>query len=147
MYVLCCTDIAVIVFNNCTTDNIGKMVPGGTEVVTRDSEHFMVTFDYEFLEDFREKKTQGWQLRDTTRKLGFYGGLSGPNGPDEEALLAADEADASFFPTSTLKRRKGVNVREGAENRWGPEGFNKNNHPLNVMVCVECSFVSSKYAI
>jgi len=56
-------DVAVIVFNNCTSDNNGKTVPiqGGEVTVTQDSPNFEVTFDYEFLEDFRKKVTQQWQ--------------------------------------------------------------------------------------
>ena len=141
--VLCCTDIAVIVFNNCTSDNNGEAIPthsGGTEgVVTRDSSEFKVTFDYEFLEDFCEKKTnQGVQERIPGGKQDVHseGGFYEPNEDDEEEETVADEADGGLFPLATKKLGVYVSTGQKPKKTWGPVGFNKDNHPLNIMVCV-----------
>ena len=127
---LCCTDVAVIVFNKCTKDNNGKPVPlegGGTEVVTQDSNNFKITFDYEFLEDFREKKTQGVTIRNTiTRRQQEYDLSS------REALIDRDKVDGGFIQSAF--HRVVTAPDPSIDNNWGPEGFTKSNHPLNIMV-------------
>lgn len=131
------TDIAVTVFNQCTNDNNGMPIPGGTEVVTKDSDDFMVTFDYEFLEDFHEKPPEERQRR-TSRKQNVHSGngYSGPTESDQKVLTRADEAGNSFVPAhgSTLGRLFHIGNEEKPQISWGPEGFDKQNHPLNIMV-------------
>ena len=134
MIVVYYTDIAVTVFNKCTEDNNGDPIPGGTEVVTKDSDDFKVTFNYEFLEDFREKTTEGWQRR-MSRKQNLHTG----NGhletakSDVEALTGAGEVDANLL---TLGRFFHIGNEQKPQNDWGPEEFHKRNHPLNIMVCI-----------
>ena len=131
-------------FNKCTSDNNGDTIPieeeegeeggGGTEVVTQDSPKFKVTFNYEFLEDFREVKTQEVQIRSTNsrrQKFQSEGGLY----TDREALTEGDEVDGGFFQSAI--RRTVIAPDRNMENSWGPEGFTKSNHPLNIMVCVK----------
>ena len=142
MIVVYYTDIAVTVFNKCTEDNNGNPIPGGTEVVTKDSDDFMVTFNYEFLEDFHEKPTEErLQRRRTSRRRNIHSGNghSGSTESDEKALTGADEVDNSFFPAhgSTLGRFFGIGNEQKPQNSWGPEGFDKQKHPLNIMVCSE----------
>ena len=107
-----------------------QSVGGGTEVVTQDSDNFKVTFDYEFLEDFREKKTQGVTIHNTIIRRQQEYDLS-----PREALTQRDKVDGGFLQSAI---RRAVNVPDpNVENNWGPEGFNKQNHPLNIMVCVK----------
>jgi len=92
---LCYTDIAIIVFNNCTEDNNGKTVPvqgGGEVTVTQDSPHFTVTFNYEFLEDFRQHRTtDGGKSQYSHSESVVY------ESPDADALTtASDEADGTY---------------------------------------------------
>ena len=131
-------DIAVIVFNNCAKDNNGETIQGA-EVVTQDSRDFKVTFNYEFLEDFREKQTQGVRERTDSRKQGFQAevGLHDVSESDEEGLAEDDEADLGLIPLATKKLGVTVSTGEKQKNTWGPEGFNKDNHPLNIMVLIE----------
>ena len=133
---MCCTDIAVIVFNNCTSENSGETIPvlGGTEVVAQDSHNFKVTFDYEFLEDFREQRNQGIQERNPIGIRHTEDGFHEPKESDREEI--ADEIDAGFLPLAAATKRLAVYVSSGekTKNNWGPEGFNKGNHPLNIMV-------------
>lgn len=134
------TDIAVIVFNNCTTNNNGKTVATceeGEMTVTQDSPNFQVTFDYEFLEDFRDGITQRLQYRTTdgrshTSESGFY------ESSDVDPLTTgSDRVDGTIFPSAaSAALRHVVGADEKWENSWGPEGFNKENHPLNIMVCL-----------
>ena len=141
MCILHHADIAVIVFNNCATDNNGvtiQKLTGGVEVVTRDSPNFKVTFNYEFLEDFREIQTQG--VRERTADGGKQGsqaevGFNDRSESDEEGLAEDDVDDAGFLPLAT--KRLGVSTGEKQKNTWGPEGFNKDNHPLSIMVIAE----------
>ena len=105
---LCYTDIAIIVFNNCTEDNNGDnvSVEGGGEVtVTQDSPYFTVTFNYEFLEDFREKAPQQHlQHRVTDGGTSLY---SRPESgvyesPDADTLTTtSDEADGTILTAVT----------------------------------------------
>ena len=131
---LCSPDIAITVFNKCTTDNNGKTVkPQDVDiVVTRDSPYFEVTFDYEFLEDFRQTGGPGITYRsdDTNNPQHGYS--------DGEVVTSNDddETDGGFFSNTTSVVRKYVRG-ETWVNHWGPEGgFNKQNHPLSIMVCV-----------
>ena len=134
-------DIAVIVFNNCATDNNGVTIQkqaGGVEVVTRDSPNFEVTFNYEFLEDFREIETQGVRERTADggkQDLQAEVGFNDRRESDEEDLAEDDKVYVGFFPLAT--KRLGVSTGEKQKNTWGPEGFNKDNHPLNIMVIAE----------
>ena len=136
---LCCTDIAVIVFNKCMSDNNGKTLQldeGGTEVVTQDSEKFEVTFNYEFLEDFCEKKTHGVHIRSTNSRRQKFQSEGGDHNwsPDTQALTEGDEIDGGLIQSAL---RRVVNAPDpNMENNWGPEGFTKNHHPLNIMVCM-----------
>ena len=132
------TDIAVIVFNNCASDNNGDTIQkptGGTEVVTQDSPYFRVTFNYEFLEDFREVQTQGVRERTADGGKQAEVGFNDPSESDEEDLAKDDEVDVGLLPFATKKL--GVSTGEKQKNTWGPEGFNKDNHPLNIMVFAE----------
>lgn len=95
--------------------------------MTPDSNNFQVTFDYEFLEDFREKKTQGVHVRSTIVRRQLF--QQENNWSSRDPLT---ERDDGFFQ-SVIQRA--VNAPDpNVENNWGPEGFNKNNHPLNIMV-------------
>ena len=126
-------DIAITVFNQCTKDNAGVAIRGGTEVMTKDSDDYKVTFNYEFLEDFCDKT----QHRPTRRKQNVHSNNSylEQTESDREALTGADERDGS---------RRGSTLgcffhicsggKDESQNSWGPEGFNKQNHPLTVMV-------------
>ena len=101
-------------------------------MVTQDSKKFEVTFDYEFLEDFRVKQTQGVHIRSSTfsRRSRQQDDLS-----SREALTERDEVDGGVIQ-SVIQRT--VNAPDPSiENNWGPEGFTKKNHPLNIMVCVK----------
>ena len=131
-------------FNKCTSDNNGRTVPtegGGTEVVTQDSPKFEVTFNYEFLEDFREIKTQKVQMRTQEVQIRSTSGRQqkfqseGGWDTDREALTEGHEADGGFFQSAIL--RAVIAPDRNMENDWGPEGFTKSNHPLNIMVCVK----------
>ena len=118
-------DIAVLVFNKCTTNNVGstKTLSHGTEeVVTKDSPHFEVTFDYEFLEDFQEKNVQRLQTRHLNGKAYNYHSESGytASGGATHSTDGVDQSTTDFQDTR--------------ENNWGPAGFEKSNHPLNIMV-------------
>ena len=143
---LCYTDIAIIVFNNCTEDNNGEnmSVEGGGEVtVTQDSSYFMVTFNYEFLEDFREKAPQQHlQHHVTDGDISHSRSESGVfESPDADTLItASDEADGTIL-TAVTKTVTCHTVGSGEKwnNDWGPVGFNKKNHPLNIMVCIRGS--------
>ena len=131
-------DIAITVFNQCTKDNAGVAIRGGTEVMTKDSDDYKVTFNYEFLEDFRDKT----QHRPTRRKLNVHSnnGYVEQTESDEEALAEADERD-----TNRRGSIVGRYSKDESQNSWGPEGFNKQNHPLTVMVrSYVCSLVESR---
>ena len=106
----------------------------GTELVTRDSVNFKVTFNYEFLEDFREKKSQGSHIRSTNSRRRIRHSNDGVFGStDAEALTERDGTDSGLI-SSAVSRLVGGSQEE-KDNDWGPEGFNKKNHPLNIMVC------------
>ena len=111
--------------------------------MTQDSCDFKVTFNYEFLEDFREKQTQGVRERTDSRKQGFQAedGLHDASESDEEGLAEDDEADLGLIPLATKKLGVNVSTGEKQKNTWGPEGFNKDNHPLNIMVLIEILYV------
>jgi len=141
---LCYTDIAIIVFNNCTEDNNGNTVSiegGGEVTVTQDSPYFTVTFNYEFLEDFRAQ--QQWQHRVTDGGTSQYShSESGVyESPDVDTLTtASDEADDTIWTSVTnAALRHTFGGGETWNNDWGPVGFNKKNHPLNIMVCIRGS--------
>ena len=100
--------------------------------MTQDSENFQVTFDYEFLEDFREKQTQGVHIHSKafSRRSRQQDGWS-----YREALIERDEVDGGVIQ-SVIQRA--VNALDpNMDNYWGPEGFTKQNHPLNIIVCVK----------
>jgi len=129
---LCYTDIAIIVFNNCTEDNNGKTVSiegGGEVTVTQDSPYFTVTFNYEFLEDFREKAPQQHlQYRVTDDGISHSRSESGIfESPDADTLTtASDEADGAILTTVTNTAiHHTVGSGEKWNNNWGPVGFNK----------------------
>ena len=99
--------------------------------MTRDSENFQVTFDYEFLEDFHVKQIQGVHIRSNT----FSRSQQQDDKSYREALTECDEVDDGIIQ-SVIQRA--VNAPDpNMENNWGPEGFNKKNHPLNIIVCVK----------
>ena len=126
-------DIAITVFNQCTKDNAGVAIQGGTEVMTKDSDDYEVTFNYEFLEDFRDKTRH----RSTRRKRNVRSnsGYLEHIESDGETLTGTDERDGCRRG-STLGRffHIGIGGKDEYQNSWGPEGFNKQNHPLTVMV-------------
>ena len=107
--------------------------------MTQDSRDFKVTFNYEFLEDFREKQTQGVRERTDSRKQGFQteDGLHDASESDEEGLAEDDEVDLGLIPLATKKLGVNISTGEKQKNTWGPEGFNIDNHPLNIMVLIE----------
>ena len=136
---MCCSDIAITVFNNCTKDNNGDTAPSkdkngkqkGTELVTQDSDNFEVTFNYEFLEDFCEEKAQGIEIRSTDSRRHVQGSNDGVSAsPDTEER---EETDDGLFPSTFNRFVRGQ--QKAMDNKWGPKGFNKQNHPLNIMVC------------
>jgi len=119
-------DITVLVFNKCTTNNVGStktLSHGREEVITKDSPHFEVTFDYEFLEDFQEKSVQHRvQIRHPDRKAYGFHSESGYSASGD-ATHSTDGVDQST-----------IDAQDTWESNWGPVGFKKSNHPLNIMV-------------
>ena len=97
--------------------------------VTQDSPYFEVAFDYEFLEDFQEKKTQRIQIRREEGKSYDFCSESGYSGSDD----AAESTDGIYLlPSAAIRQVLGIH--DTWENDWGPVGFKKSNHPLNIMV-------------
>lgn len=92
-------EVATEVLNRCTAAN--DMRP--------DDPNYAVTFDYEFLEDFR-------------------------NDPVEQNLIA--RLRPSHIVASFVNRFVPKEKRDRFSTDWGPHVFNKNSHPLNIMV--EC---------
>ena len=137
-------DIAITVFNQCTKDNAGVAIQGGTEVMTKDSDDYKVTFNYEFLEDFRDKTRH----RSTRRKRNVHSnnGYVEQTESDGEALTGADERDTNRRGSIVGRYLHiGIGSKDESQNSWGPEGFNKQNHPLTVMVrSYVCSLVESR---
>lgn len=119
-------------FNKCTSDNVGttmELPHGGEMTVTQDSPYFEVTFDYEFLEDFQEKKTQSIQIRQEDGKSYDFRSESGYSGSENltDGVEGIRRLQSAAF-------RQVLGAHDTWENDWGPVGFKKCNHPLNIMV-------------
>ena len=97
---------------------------GREEAITKDSPHFEITFDYEFLEDFQDQSVQRLQIQHFDRKAHDLYSESGYSASGD----AAESTDGVDQSTATIQ------VPTIWENDRGPVGFKKSNHPLNIMV-------------
>jgi len=102
---------------------------GGEMAVTQDSPFFEVTFDYEFLEDFQEKQGQSIRIRHDDGKSYDFRSESGYTGSED----GVESTDGVNLLKSTAFRQV-LGIHDTWENDWGPVGFKKSNHPLNIMV-------------
>ena len=64
---VCLTDVAKEVFDRCAVTNEGERLTRDGERITREDENFLITLDYEFLEDFeyhlpgKLKRVHSWK--------------------------------------------------------------------------------------
>ena len=115
-------DIAILVFNKCTSDNAGTMPNNKEEAITKDSLHFEITFDYEFLEDIKDSST--WMQNDNRKTHAFH---------FERRYSTLDTAKR-VGTRNILNFSQTLGAHDTFKNDWGPAGFKKSNHPLNIMV-------------
>lgn len=115
-------DVAKVVFNRCAVAN--------DDQVSKDNVNYQITFNYEFLEDFREIEHE--LLKRAFTRYNIYHELATSN---RHVARRHNVSDAkSSVSNSDIEEKTGKKASDGFQTDWGPVGYTRTNHCLNVLV-------------
>ena len=127
------SDVAHAVLDRCMTDNVTEDNP---DIMS--SKDYKVTFNFEFIEDWRTSTRLKRSLNRNNRNLtntNIADYFSSPMHAYTTASTLSPRDKEKQSDTHSLERE------EEQATKWKPEGFFKQHHPLNLMVGVAILFL------
>ena len=126
------SDVAVMVLDRCTSIDPD---------FAKDSEYFNVTYSYDLIDDFRDprKSESSADSHDDVDDVDDVNDVDDVD--DVNDVEDYDFTDFTDFKEPSCLSESIFPKNGNFSTDWGPEGFDRTNHPLNLMVSQTTGYI------